>query len=68
MVFAGAALGTAVAGHVIDADGAQVALRVAALSGLLTVFVTVAGMALSARSRRARDRLAEGGGEKDLVV
>lgn len=68
MVFAGAALGTALAGHVIDVDGAHVALRLGALSGALTVVVTVVGMALSARSRRAQDQLPEGGGERGVVV
>lgn len=68
MVFAGAALGTAVAGRVIDGQGAHVAFRIAAASGVLTVLVTLLGLGRSARVRRRAERVPEGGGERGLVV
>jgi MFS family permease len=67
MVFGGAALGSAVAGRVIDAAGAHVAFRVGAVSGLLTVLVTLAVLLRGARARRAESAPEDGGG-RGLVV
>jgi MFS family permease len=67
MVFGGAALGSAVAGRVIDEAGAHVAFRVGAVSGLLTVLVTLAVVLRSARARRAESAPDDGGG-RGLVV
>ncbi len=61
MVFAGAAIGTAAAGRVIDASGAHVAFRVSAVAGLLTVVVTLVGLSASSRSARRADTASEGG-------
>lgn len=44
MIFGGAAVGTALAGVVIDAHGGHVALRIAALSAFLAAMVTGVGL------------------------
>lgn len=53
-IFGGAAVGTALAGVVIDAQGGHVALRIAAVSAVVAALVTVVGM------RRERAELVSG--------